>query len=159
VKRIRLPGGYSTLIDNDDEELVAGFRWRVLQLPKLYYVHAWHGQLHIYMHRLIIGAPDRKHVDHVNGDGLDNRRLNLRIATPSQNHANRSADNRISGKTSRFKGVYFDRGREKWGATIHVNGKTQGLGRYDAEEAAAAAYDLAAVKAWGEFARTNLPQP
>lgn len=157
MQRIQLPGGYTTVVDDADSDLVAGFRWRALILPTLHYVHAWHGRQHLYMHRLIMAAPKGKHVDHEDGDGFNNQRSNLRLATPSQNHANAGPNIRAAGKSSRFKGVYWDARRSRWAATIHVDGKTSALGRYSDEQAAAAAYDRAAVTAWGEFAKPNLP--
>lgn len=158
MAHIQLPCGLITVFDDVDLPLLSGFRWRSLQrrdFPDRFYVHAWHGAQHIYMHRLILGAPKGKHVDHRDGDGLNNRRANIRLATPSQNHANRGPDRRRSGKSSRFKGVYWVKRDGNWGATIHVNGKTRALGQYPTEELAAAAYDRAARAAWGEFARTN----
>lgn len=153
---IPLPGGFTTVIDDEDAALVAGFNWRVLELRKgLRYVHAHRGGLHIYMHRLILGAPKGRIVDHRNGDGLDNRRANLRLATHSQNHANRGPNARARGKSSRYKGVYWNKARRKWAATIYVDGKSRHLGLHATEEAAAAAHDQAALAAWGEFAKTN----
>src|SRR5260221_646315 len=155
MDRMQLPGGHVTLIDEEDRELVAGFRWRILKLKTLRYVHAWRGSQHFYLHRLILGAPSSLQVDHINGDGLDNRRSNLRLATRSQNLANRGSEHRKKGKTSRFKGVYFVKRDGNWGATIHVNRKTRALGQFAKEEDAAAAYDLAALEIWGSFAKTN----
>jgi hypothetical protein len=154
---IPLNEDFEALIDNADELLVAGFRWRVLRAgSSLTYAHAWNGYQHFYMHRLISGARAGERVDHVNRNSLDNRRRNLRIASASQNGANRIADQRRAGTTSQYKGVYLDRARSKWGATIHVDGHTRSLGRFPSEQAAAAAYDRAAIAAWGEFARLNL---
>jgi hypothetical protein len=101
-------------------------------------------------------APADLEVDHINHNGLDNRRSNLRLATPSQNNANQRPrqDARL---TSKYKGVYYDKSRGRWAATIHVDGRTRGLGRYDTEDAAAAAYDHAAAEVWGEFALLNQP--
>ena len=154
--RIPLPGGHETLIDDQDELLVAGFAWRVLKQKNTFYVHAWHGQLHLYMHRLIAGAAPRRLVDHVNRNGLDNRRANLRVATSSENGANRVADARVRRTTSDFKGVFLDRERSKWSASIHIDGKTRSLGRFATELEAAVAYNEAALKAWGRFARLNI---
>lgn len=158
MQRIQLGDGYEALIDDCDALLVAGFNWVPLvtrSRSKTVYVHAWQGRQHFYMHRLIVGAAPDERVDHDNRDGLDNQRRNLRIATPSQNGANRVADRRKLGKTSRYKGVFWDKARGRWAAAIHVNGKTRALGRFDSEEVAAAAYDRAAVDAWGRFALTN----
>lgn len=155
--RLTLPGNVVTLIDDADQLLIAGIPWRVLNSTNTQYVHAWNGNMHLYMHRLIAGAGPKHHVDHHNGNGLDNRRLNLRIATPGQNHANQGPLRMRNGRTSQYKGVSLDRTRGQWQASIHVNGKTRGLGRHIDEEAAARAYDQAALETWGKFARLNFP--
>lgn len=157
--RIPLEGDLVVIIDDADEMLVAGFRWRPLRLKGgLIYAHAWNGRQHYYMHRLISGCAAKERVDHDNRNGLDNRRRNLRIATASQNGANRMADRRRVGKTSRYKGVFWDKARNRWMATIHHQGRTRSLGRFTDEHEAAAAYDRAAAELWGRFARLNLEE-
>lgn len=106
----------------------------------------------LYMHRLLIGAPKGKQVDHRNHDGLDNRRRNLRLATSSQNLANQLKN---PGRSSRFKGVTWHRRGGKWQAQIAVEGKRRYLGLHETEEAAARAYNKAAREAWGNFALLN----
>jgi|7_EtaG_2_1085326.scaffolds.fasta_scaffold00078_21 hypothetical protein len=122
------------------------------------------------MHRLImsriLGRQLRKdeHVDHINHNGLDNRRENLRIATPSQNHANKKKQ--TGNYSSRFKGVSFDNSRNKWMSYIGGSSTPNGvnrmyLGRYEptpvGEEKAARAYDKKALEFYGEFAELNFP--
>jgi len=92
----------------------------------------------------------REQVDHINGDGLDNRRCNLRLATPSQNARNRKLR---ADSTTGYKGVYQEKKRLKWRATIRVNGKRRTLGRFNAPEDAYRAYCQAATEAFGEYAR------
>jgi len=160
--RFPLPGELNrhfVLIDDADRLLVAGFPWRVF-LPKGYYgsqryACAWVGQQHFYMHRLIAGAAQGVQVDHRNGNGLDNRRFNLRITDGTHNQANRGKQRGVN--TSEYKGVWWDKGRQRWMAGIHVDGHSRSLGRFDEEIAAAQAYDEAALEAWGEFARLNFP--
>jgi hypothetical protein len=107
----------------------------------------------ISIHREIMNAPDGLLVDHKNGDGLDNRRSNLRLATHSQNQCNKL---KIKTKvTSQYVGVHFDKRRSQWATSIRNNGKTIWLGRFDSEIDAAKAYDQAAKKHHGEFARLN----
>lgn len=107
------------------------------------------GQVHL--HRAILNAPDVRQVDHVNGDGLDNRRANLRLASHAQNmHNQRVRLNSVSG----FKGVSYDKDRQKWLARIALNGRTKNLGRFGTSGEAHDAYTQAAGQLHGEFART-----
>ena len=107
----------------------------------------------IFMHREIMKAPKDKVVDHINRNGLDNRRENLRLVTVAQNNMNKSSAN----GTSKFKGVYFQRDIKRWRATITVNRYKKHLGVHENEIEAARAYDAAAKKYFGEFAYLNFP--
>jgi hypothetical protein len=105
------------------------------------------------LHRFILNAAAGLDVDHVNGDGLDNRKSNLRECSRSQNNGN---SNPRAG-TSTFKGVSWHGQRNKWRAQIRANGKRQHLGLFTNEVDAARAYDEAAIQHFGEFARLNFP--
>lgn len=96
-----------------------------------------------------MGEPEGLDVDHINGDGLDNRRSNLRACDRSRNNANR---HRVQSKTSPIKGVHLDGHTGKWRAEIHWKGKRHTLGRYATLEAAAEAYAVKARELFGEFA-------
>src|SRR5688572_10640416 len=152
VHEIPLRDGFVALVDKADRELVAGFIW---SLTGLGYVMAHRSKFSLYLHRLIIGAGLEDVVDHINGNPLDNRSCNLRLATRSQNSANRGADRRRLGTSSEYKGVSFHKDRQKWAAYIHFQGKTRALGRFSTEDDAARAYNKAALEVWGEFARLN----
>jgi len=104
---------------------------------------------YVYMHRDLMGAAEGAEVDHANRNPLDNRRDNLRLATRSQNGANRAA-----WRTSLPKGVHVA-GVGRWVARIRVNGRQLHLGTFSSPEAAAKAYDAAAEAAWGSFACKN----
>lgn len=115
----------------------------------------------VYMHRLILRAQPGECVDHKNGDTLDNRRCNLRIATRTQNVWNRGKmkTKNSSPLASKFIGVALDKSRNRWKARIQTNGKLLNLGSFETEEEAARAYDYKALELRGEFARLNFSVP
>jgi hypothetical protein len=104
----------------------------------------------ILMHRQIMNTPDDKVTDHINGDRLDNRRSNLRIATRAENNRNTPG---TKGSTSDFKGVGWDERQGKWGVRI----KNKHLGYFESEIEAAKVYDYFALKQYGDFAFLNFP--
>ncbi len=103
------------------------------------------------MHNLIINTPDGMEADHINGNTLDNRRSNLRICTRGQNQRNRRGN--LNG-TSKYKGVSFKNENKKWVAQIGFK-KNMFIGYYKTEIEAALAYNEAAKKYHGKFARLN----
>lgn len=109
------------------------------------------------MNREILGLEysDKRHGDHQNRNTLDNRRNNLRIATPSQNRCNCG---RQVNNTSGFKGVFWHKAAGKWRAQIRIDRHSQHLGMFDTPEVAAEAYDFAAIALHGEFAKINFPK-
>ncbi len=156
---IELTSGSTSEID-DSDSWVAKFRWNERRSPKektTYAVATVDGK-RVSLHRLIMGLTDPKiQVDHRDRNGLNNKRSNLRIATKSQNMANRGPD---KNNTSGFKGVHSHtkKGYSFWRAEITVNRKRIALGQRVDKEKAARLYDEAAVKYFGEFAVTNFPQ-
>lgn len=139
--------------DSSDGELVGSHVWYVGTMggKKRYAFTRIDGKT-TYMHRLLMNAPDGVEVDHINGNGLDNRRSNLRLATRQQNCVNRPP---VPNKTSRFKGVSWCRSSKKWVAVIHTNRKKTTLGYFVDEKEAARAYDKEASIRFGEFAFLN----
>ena len=153
-----LPSGETVLIDAVDRDLVeAAGPWYALRNQNTTYVTANRlrsagSHTTVRLHRLILDPPDDLHVDHINRDGLDNRRINLRTCTRSQNQAN--SPSRIG--SSRFKGVYWDKVNAKWRAQgCDGTGINLRLGRFANEYEAARAYDVHATETYGEFAWLN----
>jgi hypothetical protein len=153
---ISLTKGKTASIDRDDFRLVSQFKWRAALMHGLWYAVVTvnnvgrPGRSTLYMHRLILGFPPAS-VDHRNGNGLDNRRLNLRVAGQSNNMANSKLSKR---NTSGYKGVIWSGRHKKWFVNIRCRGRQHFLGLFDDKRAAAGAYSRAAKRLFGEFART-----
>ncbi|MGB7582952.1 MAG: AP2 domain-containing protein [Sedimentisphaerales bacterium] len=157
-RRIYLGEGEWTILDQQDYYRLGNFKWWLKGFKTKCYAFRTSklGPMKtrfVSLHREIMNPPKGLVVDHRNGDGLDNRRANLRLATHSQNMINRPKTK--SKTTSKFVGVNFDKSRNKWAAKIHYENKKIWLGRFDSEIDAAKAYDEAAIKYHGEFARLN----
>lgn len=151
-----LSNGLEALIDDADVELIRTYRpWHASPDRQTTYARAFPTPSGIQMHRLILAPLPHETVDHINGNGLDNRRLNLRIVNLQQNAANRK---KYPGKTSRYKGVVWSRHARQWRATIGVNRKSIHIGYFRAESDAAAAYDAAARRYFGEYALVNFEE-
>lgn len=163
VRKIRIQGdvayvpltkGLEAIIDACDVGLVGGSNW---------YAHA---QVHtayarredcsgrkrrtMYMHRVILGVKDGIEVDHIDGNGLNNRRGNLREASRSQNNQNRAT---YKNSTSGVKGVNFHKKSGKWHARVHANGKCFSLGLFSSANDAHAAYCKAKAELHSAFGR------
>lgn len=139
--------GRLAIVDAADYDRASRVRWR----GGNGYIRGHLNGVDIQLHRFILRYSGKQEIDHINGSILDNRRSNLRICTRKQNRRNRRLS---SANTSGYKGVSFIRGR--WRTTIGVDGKATYLGTFSTPEAAAHAYNEAAVKYFGEFARLNV---
>ena len=144
-------GNIACLIDTKDLPLVSEHTWWLKYHRNSCYAVTDISKKRIYMHRLIIGAKKGQIVDHIDGNGMNNRRLNLRLCTNSQNIQNQR-NRKLNGK---YRGVSWSKERKLWHAKITVNYKTINLGRFETAEAAARAYDEAATKYFKKFAVLN----
>jgi hypothetical protein len=154
VKAIPLTKGYEATVDEADYAILSRFNWCYSDGYAIRGVRDRRAgtQATIRMHRVILDAPEGIEVDHVNGNRLDNRRANLRLATHKQNLHNLPTP---AHNTSGFKGVSWCKRSQKWRAYIKVDGKSKHLGLFATAEGAALAYDEAALLYFGSFARTN----
>ena len=145
---IPLTQGKVALIDDEDYELVSQYKWHAIRKPS---TNIWYAldSNNRYMHRLIMGAKDDELVDHINHNGIDNRRVNMRLCTIQQNQFNKRKQ---PGKTSVYTGVSWDGVLCKWRAEIKINGSRKDLGRHKTQEEAVSAYNDAAAIYFGEFA-------
>lgn len=142
----RLGHSFDVLVDDNDFDLVLKTSWHV---DKMGYARGKIKGKKIFMHRLIMKASDPTvYVDHINGNPLDNRKQNLRLASNSQNQANRQ---KHKNHSSKYRGVTFNRKSNKWQAGIKVNGKSIHLGLHIIEEDAAEAYRKAAEFYFGDY--------
>lgn len=164
---IPLNQGYVALVDDADSDL-SNFSWYVNKGQNRPVVYATRvvppkRNKSESMHRVILqrilgrSLKPEELTDHINSDGLDNRRSNLRLASSSQNHYNRRKLGLLKGSptSSQYKGVRWESDRQKWRVDIRINGKKKYLGRFVSEIDAALAYNSAAMAAFGEYARLN----
>jgi len=161
IVRVPLTRGLEAVVDLADIALVEGRNWCASDAGNTFYAvsavagSATSGRTTLQMHRAIMGfEPGDPEVDHRDGDGLNNRRSNLREATSAQNQANQRPQ---AARSSRFKGVCWNKWSQRWMAQINVDGRQRHLGRFADEVDAARAYDAAALETWGEFAHLNFP--
>jgi hypothetical protein len=152
MKTITLTKSKVAIVDDEDFEWLSQWKWychepgyaaRNVRSPK---------RKIIWMHRLLCNTPEGMETDHINGNKLDNQKINLRSCTTSQNQQNRPCFNNNS---SIYKGVSFYKRTSRWNAGIKFSGKKINLGYFDNPAEAALAYDEAAKKYFGEFAKTN----
>ena len=165
VKVFNLAGPYFTLVDDEDVKRLSKHNW-YLDEPKPGYfrVRSKIAGSWFTMSRYLLDIYDNSiHVDHANGNPLDNRKKNLRACSPKENDRNRVKQKSASGKPclSQYKGVsvmtskWKDRVYKYWFAKIMVDREQIYLGTFKTEEEAAKAYDEAAKKHFCEYAKTN----
>jgi hypothetical protein len=160
---ITTKNGYEFQVDPEDEALAREAGWSVMtdtsraknkeiSSIRKYVVRNRNNHTE-YLHRTILKAPEGTLCDHINGNGLDNRRANIRFATNSQNSANRKIGVR---NKSGYKGVHWSSRDNKWRVQFKVNKKTKYIGLFANSHEGALAYNRAMKNYFGEFARLNM---
>lgn len=150
MKLIPLTKGLFAKVDDVDWQHVGLFTWHAHKSRNKFYAITTINYKSVLLHRFIMGVTDPNiQVDHADSDPLNNQRNNLRICNNSQNQMNRESKKESIGA----RGTIFDKGR--WRAAISVNGKRIYIGAFGTQKEAALAYNEAAIKYHGEFARLN----
>lgn len=163
MKKIRLSQGKCALVDDVDFEWLNQWNWNASRAGKKFYAIRRHGIKEggtgklITMHRVITGDPKGKDVDHIDGNGLNNQRSNLRVCTRAENVRNRKKPKLNNEK---YMGIQTYKGKRKtsYRAIIGHNKKVYHLGMFASPEEAARAYDKKAVEFFGKFAKVNFPE-
>jgi hypothetical protein len=161
-RRIPLTRGKYALVDPADFAPLSEYKWHMVDARGTFYAVRSSGKrgrqkrVIIKMHREILKVPDGMFVDHINHNGLDNRRANLRPATQAQNARNRRKVHR-DGYHSNYKGLTWYKRQNRWAVRVMVDNKSKFIGYFDNELDAARAYDEAARKYHGDFASLNFP--
>jgi hypothetical protein len=157
AKLIPLTQGKFAIVDAEDYDWLVQYKWHCQRADNRFYaVRRQHGkEARIPMHRQIMHASKGQLVDHIDGNGLNNRKSNLRFCSAAQNAWNRRPDRCCY---SRYKGITWSKNHKKWHAHITKSGRSMYLGHFDDQAEAAIAYDRKAEQLFGQFAYLNFPQ-
>lgn len=154
MKEIILTRGKVALVDDEDFELINSMSWYLAKRKHTNYAATEIKNKAVYMHRFILGLNDRsKLTDHIDHNGLNNQKSNLRITNPSENTSNTSSRKK---STSKYLGVSFNKRDKKWSAFIKKGNLKKNLGAFEKEEDAAKAYNKAALELHKEYANLNI---
>ena len=161
MKNIQLTQGKVALVDDEDFERINRISWHAHFSHGSWYANGKVGKRPnrkcVHLHRVIMGLEfgDERQIDHINHDGLDNRKCNLRICNNAENNRNKKPQ---VGCGSLYKGVWWNKRNKKWIVGITYNYKQFHIGCFDVEIEAAKAYDIKAKELFGEFANTNFKE-
>lgn len=154
IAYVTLTKGHTAVIDAADADFVGIFNWWAQEMPHAVYAARTtprgEGKKKIFLHRYLMRPPEGMDVDHIDGDGMNNRRSNLRVATRHENACNQKIR---AANTSGFKGVSFEKFTGRWAASICSNNKYKRIGRFDTVDEAGAAYAEWSRSLHGRFGR------
>ena len=153
-RKIPLTKGKFARVDLADYPRLKKYNWSAVKAPNTYYAVRYHRKKEIRMHRQITNAPAHLVCDHIDHNGLNNTRKNLRLCTLAQNALNQK---HRKGCSSRYKGVYYHKRDKTYHARIYHKGRSYHLGSFKNEKHAAKAYDKKARQLFGRFAHLNFP--
>ena len=151
---IPLTHGRFALIDDEDYKKASKWRWRVIQNRYVEGRRLTNQKENIRLHRLILDAPKDMDVDHIDYDGFNNQKSNLRLCTTAQNIQRQRPQTR--SKTSRHRGVFWDKSRNRWTAKVRKCGKDILIGRFKTEIEAVKIWNEKAKELFGEYAYINI---
>jgi hypothetical protein len=158
LRAIQLTQGKVAIVDAEDYGLLSKFKWHAHERGRTWYARRAASNKTIFMHRAILEYHSYDltsgEVDHINGDGLDNRKSNLQVISHAENI--RKSRVQINNKSG-FRGVSWHKGDRRWQVVIEVDNIKKYIGSFRTKIAAALAYDQAAKKYFGKFANLNLP--
>lgn len=153
-KEIPLTRGQCAIVDDEDYERMSQYKWICnAQGYAMRTSRENDVKIGVYMHKEVMNIREESHVDHIDGNPLNNQKSNLRPCTHGQNMFNKKS---YKNSTSKFKGVSWKSENKKWVAQIQYNGKKAHIGYFSSEIEAAVAYNAKAVELFGEFARLNV---
>jgi hypothetical protein len=151
MKKIKLTQGKYTTVDDEDFVSLNKYKWYATKKFKTYYaVRSLKNGSKIQMHRVILNTPENMETDHVDGDGLNNQKNNLRACTHSENQSNKS---KYVNNTTGYKGLSWCERNKKWLVRISVNKKRFYLGHFKSKKEASEVYNIACLKKHGKFAK------
>lgn len=158
-KIIALTQGQFTVVDDEDYPQLMNYKWYAHKKSRNdgYYAARNGGNSKakkIFMHREIMNTPAGFETDHINGNGLDNQKSNLRVCSKEQNQHNQTVKRKNT--SSKYKGVSYYKKNKKWGVNMTFHGKCLFFGLYDSEVEAANIYNLFAIELFGEYASLNV---
>ena len=154
MRMVELTKGMSSMVDDEDYDMLMQWSWFVHKCRNTFYAGRMHSskKRHIKMHRVIMGIDDPAIVvDHIDRDGLNNQRSNLRLATSSENLLNAPG-----WGASGFRGVSFHKKANKWQVAVSHQGKSHWIGLFESINDAALAYNKKASELFGQFAFQNV---
>ena len=155
MKNIELTQGHVALVDDEDYERVNQYLWQIKGDGNNVCARGWIGEKKIYMHRFIMNLThnDKQVIDHIDHDGLNNKKANLRICDQGNNMKNRLS---VKNSSSCYKGISWNKRDKIWNVAIKADGRRYYIGIFKCEIEAAKAYNKAALKHHGEFAKLNI---